>query len=155
MTMLPLDRGQLSVLRVRAFVVALVLITASLIVDAGPLRQTAVPFGATSGAAAILLILWASWSPGRRYRSWGYKVEDEELHLRYGVWTRVRTVVPFGRVQHIDVAQGPIQRPFGLATLVLHTAGTAGATVSLPGLKQGRAEEMRDLIRRQIRLEPE
>jgi len=59
--------------------------------------------------------------------------------------------VPFGRVQHIDLAQGPLERAFGLATLVLNTAGTRGAAVKLPGLAQADAEEMRDHIRGKIR----
>ena len=49
---------------------------------------------------------------------------EDEIEIRRGRLVRVRTIVPFGRVQHIDVAQGPIQRPFGLGTLILHTAGT-------------------------------
>jgi membrane protein YdbS with pleckstrin-like domain len=54
-------------------------------------------------------------------------------------------------VQHIDVAQGPIQRMLGLATLVLNTAGTRGAAVRLPGLLHGQAEGMREQIRGKIR----
>ena len=149
--MLPLHRGQLSVFRVRAFLVALVLIAAFLAADLGPLRETPVPFGAISSAAAILLILWALWSPGRRYRSWGYRVEEDELHIQHGLWTRVRTVVPFGRVQHIDVAQGPIERQFEVARLILHTAGTRSSAVGLPGLESREAERIRDVIRSRIR----
>jgi hypothetical protein len=63
----------------------------------------------------------------------------------------VRTVVPFGRVQHIDTTQGPIERRLGLATLILHTAGTRSAAVSLPGLREADAEQMRDRIRAKIR----
>ena len=151
MTMLPLHPGQLSVLRVRAFLVALAGITALLTADLGPLRETPVPFGAISGPVSLLLILWLLWSPGRRYRSWGYRVEDDELHIQQGVWTRVRTIVPFGRVQHIDVAQGPIERHFGVARLILHTAGTRSSAVGLPGLESGEAERIRDVIRSRIR----
>lgn len=151
MTMLPLHRGQLSVLRVRAAIIALVLIAVILGADLEPLRETPVPFGAISGPVAVLLILWALWSPGRRYRSWGYSVEEEELHIRQGLWTRVRTVVPFGRVQHIDVAQGPIERHFGVGRLILHTAGTRSSAVALPGLEIGEAGRIRDVIRSRIR----
>ena len=149
--MLPLHRGQLSVLRVRAGFIALIVIAAVLAADLGPLRETPVPFGAISGPAAFLLVVWALWSPGRRYRSWGYRVEDEELHIRHGLWTRIRTIVPFGRVQHIDVAQGPIERQFGVARLILHTAGTRSSAVGLPGLESAEAERIRDVIRSQIR----
>ena len=151
MTMLPLDPGQLSVLRVRAFLVALVGIAVLLTADLGPLRETPVPFGAISSSVAFLLILWALWSPGRRYRSWGYRVEEDEIHIQHGIWTRVRTIVPFGRVQHIDVAQGPIERQFGVARLILHTAGTRSSAVGLLGLDSGEAERIRDVIRSRIR----
>ena len=151
MTMLPLARGQLSVLRVRAFITALVLIAAMLAVDAGPLRRTPIPFGAISGPAVLLLIIWAFWSPGRRYRSWGYAAQQEELHIQHGLWTRVHTVVPFARVQHIDVAQGPIERHFGVGRIILHTAGTRSSSVGLPGLAFEEAERLRDLIRSRIR----
>ena len=138
-------------LRVRASIIALVLIAALLAADLGPLRETPVPFGAISGPAVLLLILSALWSPGRRYRSWGYEVEDDELHIQHGLWTRVRTIVPFGRVQHIDVAQGPIERQFGVGRLILHTAGTRSSAVGLPGLETGEAERIRDVIRSRIR----
>jgi hypothetical protein len=147
----PLDRGQLSVLRVRAAIAATILIVAVLLLDRELLRDTALPFGAVSGPAALLLALWAIWSPGRRYRSWGFRDEEEELHLQHGLWTRVRTIVPFGRVQHIDVAQGPVERRFGVARLILHTAGTRSGAVTLPGLRMEEASRLRDHIRSQIR----
>jgi membrane protein YdbS with pleckstrin-like domain len=89
--------------------------------------------------------------PVRRYRGWGYRESEDEIEIRRGRLVRVRTIVPFGRVQHIDVAQGPIQRMFGLGTLILHTAGTQGASVPLPGLPVAQAETMRDRIRAKIR----
>ena len=138
-------------LRVRAFLVVLVGIAALLTLDLGPLRETPVPFGVISSSVAFLLIGWALWSPGRRYRSWGYRVEEDELHIQHGLWTRVRTIVPFGRVQHIDVAQGPIERQCGVASLILHTAGTRCSAVELPGLESGEAARIRDVIRSRIR----
>lgn len=151
MTMLPLHPGQLKVLRVRAAFIALVLIVVIVAADLGPLRETPVPPGAISGPIVLLLILWALWSPGRRFRSWAYLAAEDELHIQHGVWTRIRTVVPYGRVQHIDVAQGPIERRFGVGRLIVHTAGTRSSTVALPGLEIGEAGRIRDVIRGQIR----
>ena len=68
-----------------------------------------------------------------------------------GLLFRSDTVVPFGRVQHIDVHQGPLERAYGLGTLVLHTAGTHNASVSLPGLAHGDALAMREDIRARVR----
>jgi membrane protein YdbS with pleckstrin-like domain len=70
-----------------------------------------------------------------------------------GLLFRSDTVVPFGRVQHIDVHQGPLDRFFGIATLTLHTAGNHNASVSLPGLGEPLAREMREEIRAHIRRE--
>ena len=64
---------------------------------------------------------------------------------------RSDTVVPFSRVQHIDVGQGPLERTFGIATLTLHTAGNHNASVALPGLGEPLAREMREAIRAHIR----
>ncbi len=152
-TMTPLHPSQRHVLRIRTAVAAAALTLGAWALDLGPLRETMLPallvpsLVLLLGLAAILVV------PARRYRSWGYAEGEDELQIRRGSIVRVRTIVPFGRVQHIDVAQGPVQRPFGLATLVLHTAGTHGASVQLPGLAQGDAEAMRDRIRAKIRQE--
>ncbi|HEY1143490.1 MAG TPA: PH domain-containing protein, partial [Sphingomicrobium sp.] len=61
------------------------------------------------------------------------------------------TVVPLVRVQHLDVVRGPVDKMFGTASLVVHTAGTHNSTVILPGLAPDRAAEMRDIIRSQVR----
>jgi uncharacterized protein len=151
--MRPLHPNQIWVLRIRAAIPAAIISVAAFVIDLGPARD--IPFAPAQGtvpaAVAALASLAALLLPRRRYRRWGYLVEEDELHIRYGVWTRVRTAIPFGRVQHIDVAQGPVERPFGLSTLILHTAGTRGSAVALPGLKTADAERMRDLVRAKIR----
>jgi hypothetical protein len=149
--MTPLDPRQLTLLRIRAGIAAAVLLALVLFADGTMLRETPVPFGLASGAAALLFGAWAVLIPKRRYRSWGYELAEDELHVGHGLWIRARTVVPFGRVQHIDVTQGPLERRFGLGTLVLHTAGARGSAVALPGLAHEGAGRMRDLIRAQIR----
>ncbi len=97
-------------------------------------------------AALIVFIL-----PGRIYRRWGYDMGDEQLRILRGFLWRTDTIVPFNRIQHIDVAQGPLQRLFGLSTLIVHTAGTHNSIVTLPGLATANAEEMRDTIKDHIR----
>jgi uncharacterized protein len=151
--MRPLHPNQVWVLRIRAVVPAAIVSVAVFMLDLGPARDIlfAPAPGIFSAAVAALALLAALLLPRRRYRRWGYWMDEDELHIRYGVWTRVRTAIPFGRVQHIDVAQGPVERPFGLSTLILHTAGTRGSAVALPGLKTADAERMRDLIRAKIR----
>ena len=64
---------------------------------------------------------------------------------------RVDTMVPFVRVQHIDVTRGPLDNLFGTATLVVHTSGTHNSVVILPGLSPERAGEIRDILRQHVR----
>ena len=82
-----------------------------------------------------------------RYRVWCYEVRDDSLFLRRGVLTRVTTVAPYVRIQHVDVSRGPIERTFGLATTVVYTAGSRGADVSIPGLTPERADDLQDRLK--------
>lgn len=69
-----------------------------------------------------------------RYRRWTFQIRSTEVYLERGVVTHVRTIVPFVRIQHVDTQRGPLERVFGLSTLVIYTAGSRGADVSIPGL---------------------
>lgn len=88
--------------------------------------------------------------PPRRYRRMGYSIGDDTLRVARGYVFRVDTIVPFVRVQHIDLSQGPIERLYGLSSLVVHTSGTLNSTVTLPGLPTATAARMRDTIRNHI-----
>ena len=149
--MTPLDPAQVKVLRIRAMVMTVPAVVVAWVFDIGPLRETPLPALLVPGLVLLLALAAVLVFPARRYRGWGYKEGEDEIQIKRGTVIRTRTIVPFGRVQHIDIAQGPVQRPFGLATLTMHTAGTQGAAVSLPGLRHADAEAMRDRIRAKIR----
>lgn len=82
-----------------------------------------------------------------RYRVWQFEIQDDALYLERGVLTRVKTAVPFVRVQHIDSQRGPIERLVGLGSVGVYTAGTRGSDVTIPGLKQERADEIQTRLR--------
>ena len=151
MQMTPLETGQIWVLRIHAAAIALVLLAAAGIGETF-LRDR---FGSPYGVLVLPLLLPLAWlvllAPRRRWRAWAYARSERDLQLRHGVWTRVHTLVPLDRVQHIDISQGPIERGCGVCRLVLHTAGTLHSRVVLPGLSRATAETMRDEIRAQIR----
>ena len=147
----PLHPDHLKVLRIRAAMLALALLAAALAIDATVLRRSAIPFGVMTGAAAAFGFALAVLLPPRRYRAWGYRMDEDELRIASGLLVRSDAIVPFGRVQHIDIVRGPLQRRYGLGTLVLHTAGTRSAAIMLPGLESGEAERMRDHVRARIR----
>jgi membrane protein YdbS with pleckstrin-like domain len=82
-----------------------------------------------------------------RYKAWGFEIQDDAVYIEHGVVVRVKKVVPFVRVQHIDSRRGPVERASGLASLVIYTAGSRGADVSVPGLTPERADELRERLR--------
>ncbi|WP_221247844.1 PH domain-containing protein [Brevundimonas basaltis] len=112
--------------------------------------RTGVSPGVVAGPVVLLGVLATIVLVPRRWRRWGYAFTDSELHVARGWLTRVHTVVPVSRVQHIDVSQGPIERGAGVAVLSLHTAGTENSLVVLPGISRLRAEAIRDAIRGRI-----
>jgi len=81
------------------------------------------------------------------FRSWEYRVREDALYLERGVFTHVKTVVPFVRVQHIDTSRDPVDRLLGLSSLVVYTAGSRGADVTIPGLTPGAAEDLQDRLK--------
>ncbi|GAA0675893.1 hypothetical protein GCM10009020_24590 [Natronoarchaeum mannanilyticum] len=82
-----------------------------------------------------------------RYRIWTYEVREDALYLERGVLTRVRTVVPYVRIQHVDASRGPVERSLGLASSVVYTAGTRGADVTIPGLTSERADDLQERLK--------
>jgi len=100
------------------------------------------------GVLAVAVLAGLAWlahgwpKVSYRHRSWA--LDDDGIEIRRGVlWRRVISV-PRSRVQHTDVAQGPIERSLGLSHLVIHTAGTTGASVTLEGLDRATAMAIRD-----------
>lgn len=146
------ERGQLWVMRIHAWIAGLALLIAAITLETALPVDYGVPSGAAIGAVAILLIYPLLFAPTRAYHALGYAVGSDELRLKRGRWVRVETLVPLERVQHIDVSQGPIERAFGVSRLVLHTAGTMNSLVVLPGLARETSEAIRDEIRQRIRL---
>lgn len=143
-----------SALRVRAAIFWVPVFVAALVVDRNFLMET--PFASflpvLAGAIGLSAIMVA---PDRVYRRLGYAIDDRLLRTVRGWLFHTDTVVPFVRVQHIDVTQGLIDKMFGTASLVVHTAGTHNSVVVLPGLSPQRAAEIRESIRSEIRADAE
>jgi len=99
------------------------------------------------GAVAAPLLIWlATGWPALTYRHYGYRLDESGIEIHSGAIFRGVTTVPRSRVQHTDVSQGPVERRFGLGTLVIYTAGTHYARVSVPGLEHGVAVAIRDTL---------
>jgi len=81
------------------------------------------------------------------HRIWRFELQDDALFLVRGVVTRTDTSVPYVRVQHVDTTRGPVERSIGLASVVIYTAGSRGADITVPGLRPERATELRERLR--------
>jgi membrane protein YdbS with pleckstrin-like domain len=94
-------------------------------------------------AVMALLVISVGVAPGLRWRRWRYEIREDEVDLQRGIVWISRTLVPLARIQHVDTQSGPLQRRFGLATVVFYTA--AGAN-QIPELSAPVAAEVRDRI---------
>ncbi len=154
-TWTPLDPGQLKAMRISAAITALIGLAIAFGLDVVLVLKANSQLGLVTAPAALPLLYYALVTPGRRFRRWGYAKTEDELHVSHGVLVHIETSVAFHRVQHIDIAQGPIERMCGVCQLVLNTAGTLNSQVRLPGLSRATAEALRDEIRRHVRADPE
>lgn len=96
---------------------------------------------------AVALGAWVWWVVGRQVRAWGYAESEDDLLIRKGVLFRSMVVVPYGRMQYVDVQAGPLDRRLGIATVQLHTA-SAGTDAAIPGLPPEEAARLRDRLAR-------
>jgi membrane protein YdbS with pleckstrin-like domain len=148
----PVDRRYVSLQRIAGWLAAAVLGSVLFL-------GLAIAVGATRPAVPLILAALVGWVlvvallagfghfwPSLEYRHLAYRVSSQEIRIRRGVIWREVIDVPRNRIQHIDVSQGPLERQFGLATLLVHTAGTDFARISLPGLAHERALEIRDRL---------
>jgi len=115
------------------------------------------------GCLIAWLIFQDSWVPGtiaavvlayaviravvivRYVRSWGYAERERDLLVRHGRLIRRLSIVPYARMQFVDVTAGPLERAFNLATVQLHTAAAA-SDARVPGLEPGEAARLRDRL---------
>jgi hypothetical protein len=106
---------------------------------AGP--AAGIAMAAAGGTATGIALL----AVHRRWEAWGYAEREDDLLVRRGVLIRRTSVVPYGRMQYVDVTAGPLDRRLGLARITLHTAAAA-SDASIPGLPVDEATRLRDRL---------
>lgn len=144
------EPGYRNVLRVRLAISWLFLVIVGLILDR--MLLAAVGFGGVLPLVLLVFgVLVVVIAPQRIYRRLRYRLTGQLLEVVRGWLFHVDTIVPLVRVQHLDVVRGPLDKMFGTASLVVHTAGTHNSTVTVPGLAPERAAEIRDIIREHVR----
>lgn len=103
------------------------------------------PGWAAFAALPATLMVWGLVMLERNWRSWRYAERADDLLISRGVLWREETVVPYGRMQLVEVTSGPVERHFGLASVQLHTAAAA-TDATIPGLDPAEAERLRDRL---------
>jgi uncharacterized protein len=93
----------------------------------------------------VAYAIWRSFVTVRAVRAWGYAERDQDLLVRHGLLIRRLSIVPYARMQFVDVTAGPLERAFGLATVQLHTAAAA-SDAKVPGLPPEEASRLRDRL---------
>jgi len=104
--------------------------------------------GVAAVCAAVVVVVagaCAALFASRRVAAWGYAERADDLMVRRGVLIRRQSVIPYGRMQFIDVTAGPVERSLGLATLRMHTAAAA-SDARIPGLDAAVAASLRDQL---------
>jgi membrane protein YdbS with pleckstrin-like domain len=105
--------------------------------------------GALAGLISVVVMLavgaTSSWFLRRRFRAWRYQERHEDLIVGRGVMVQRLSVVPYGRMQFVEVTAGPIERLFHLSTVKLHTAAAA-SDARIPGLEEAESARLRDRL---------
>lgn len=96
-------------------------------------------------ALCAAALLWLLWLIPRQVRALGYAESEDDLVIRRGIMFKSMSVVPYGRMQFVDVHQGPLDRHFGISRVQLHTA-SASTDATLPGLPAAEASRLRDRL---------
>lgn len=135
------SRQLLTLRRLEVGVPALLLVL--VLAVAGVAAGSATAFGFAAAVLGAGAVGW--YVVARRYRSWGYAEREDDLLVRRGVMFARLSVVPYGRMQFVDVTAGPLERAFGLATVRLHTAAAA-TDARIPGLAREEAGRLRDRL---------
>lgn len=92
-----------------------------------------------------LIGLWALLLVPRQVRAIGYAERDDDLLIRKGIMFRSLVVVPYGRMQYVDVQAGPLARKLRIAQIQLHTA-SASTDATIEGLEPAEADRLRDRL---------
>jgi uncharacterized protein len=131
--------------QLRCLQLAGVAAVAALAAGTGAGLAAGVAAGAATAAVVAAAAALAGWFLRRRVRAWSYTERDDDLIVSRGVLVRRQSVVPYGRMQFVDVTAGPAERLFKLATVKLHTAAAA-SDARIPGLERDEAARLRDRL---------
>jgi len=107
------------------------------------------------GSGWILILSFFLLLSFMGYKHKGYALRERDIIFKKGWIWRSATVVPFNRIQHTEIEQGPIERAFGLSKLKIFTAGGASSDLKIPGLLPETANKLKDYIQLKVGVDEE
>ena len=85
------------------------------------------------------------------FRRKKFKIAEKNISYQEGILYQKETLVPFARIQHIEIDEGPLERFFSIATLSIYTAGDSGRDLKISGLELMKAQEIKSFISNYIK----
>lgn len=137
---LPVSPALIRVRVIGAIITFAVLVTPSILITIFVDRWAAMAF-----IPITLLAVWILWLIPRRVRAMGYYEGKDEFLIVKGILFRQLTVIPYGRIQYVDVKEGPIARHYGITTIEMYTA-SADTAGKIEGLPAAEAARLRDAL---------
>ncbi|HEX6334873.1 MAG TPA: PH domain-containing protein [Flavisolibacter sp.] len=152
-TLQPVQHDYIRVLRIEWLITAVILaiIAGGLVFAIDRLRES-YNWSLVAGAWLLLLIPWLIVQE-KAFPFMAYAVRDKDVLYRKGWITRSVKICPLNRIQNCTVTSGPLERRFGLSSLIIYTAGTGGADLKIPGLLHNDADRLRHFILEKIHAE--
>lgn len=149
----PVDRGYLSVLRIGFSIFhSLALVIAALFFLFLPNPAHYVPLVIVVLFACSFVWLFFIWAPKCSKRT-RYLLREQDINLQKGFMFWKMVSISSNRIQHLEVRQGPVERRYGLATLIIYTAGTQGSDLKIPGLTLAKAQQLKSQLLNNINAE--
>ena len=150
---IPIDKAYLSVVRIGFTLIhALGLVVAAVFIFLLPSPAHIIPSLAASVLLCSFLWLFFIWAP-RRTKRMQYLLRELDINFQSGYLFWQMVSISNNRIQHMEVRQGPIERRYGLATLVIYTAGTQGSELKIPGLVLSEAQQLKSQLLNNINAE--
>jgi membrane protein YdbS with pleckstrin-like domain len=149
----PIQPAYLKVLRIEWLITTVILaIVAAVLIFAIPSIRNSYGWLALAGAVIIVSAVNYFF----KEKSFPYKkfaVRGKDVIYQSGWLINTTRTCPFNRIQNCTVQTGPLERKYGLAALIIYTAGSDGADMRIPGLLQEEADKLRYFILEQIHKE--
>jgi len=145
----PIERKYLNIIYINIFSFFFILILAVFLIDVTKIIDIH-SFSIWLYIALIVIFFFIFFIKQIGFKRRKYLVRNKDISYKNGLFLMKTTTVPFNRIQHIEINQGPFSRFFDLATLSIFTAGNSSHDLKIRGIKISEAEKIKEFISSKI-----